>query len=109
MIRRFFTWLVGTLWRSSAYSIAVEDDTPNIVKGRTLYLIGEENHFWLAVLKCPCGCGDVISLPMSANARPCWRVSVQGGKPSLFPSVHRTAKCRSHFVLKAGRIIWCHE
>lgn len=107
MIRKFFAWLAEKLGLSYAYRVAVEEDMPDTVKERTLYLVGEQNHFWLAMLKCPCGCGDVISLPMSANAKPCWRANIQDGKPSLSPSVHRTTKCRSHFVLKAGRVIWC--
>lgn len=107
MIRALFVWLAEKLGLSTTYRVEVEDDRPDTVKDRTLYLIGEQNHFWLAVLKCPCGCGDVIDLPMSANARPCWRGSVEDGKPSLSPSVHRTTRCRSHFVLKAGRVIWC--
>lgn len=107
MIRRLFTWLAEKLGFASSYGVVVEEETPEVIKDRTLYLIGEQNKFWLAVMKCPCGCGDAINLPMSATARPCWQVFVQANKPTLSPSINRTAGCRSHFLLKAGRVIWC--
>lgn len=107
MIRRMLAWVADKLGFRPGYQVAVEGDVPDKVKVGTLYLIGEPDQFWLAVMKCPCGCGEVISLPMSADARPCWRVFVKDGKPSLSPSVHRTARCKSHFLLKAGRIVWC--
>lgn len=107
MIRRFLAWVAEKLGCSSGYRVTVNEDAPDTVKDRMLYLIGEQGDVWLAVMKCPCGCGDVISLPMSGGARPCWHVFVEHGNPSLSPSVHRTTRCRSHFLLKAGRIIWC--
>lgn len=107
MIRRFLTWLLKWLGFSSSYRLVIEDDIPESIRDMTLYLIGEREDFWLAVLKCPCGCGDSIHLPMSETAKPCWRVSIQNGSPTLMPSVNRTAKCQSHFILKEGRIVWC--
>lgn len=107
MIRRFVTWIAEKLWFSSGYRVVFEEDAPDMVRDRTLYLIGEQNNFWLAVMKCPCGCGGIVNLPMSANARPCWQISIQNGKPTLSPSIHRTTSCRSHFFLIAGRVIWC--
>lgn len=107
MIRTFLSWITEILGFSSGYRIVVEEDTPDMVGDRTLYLVGKQKKFWLAVMKCPCGCGDVINLSMSANARPCWRHSIRNGKPTLSPSIHRTAGCRSHFFLKDGRVIWC--
>lgn len=107
MIRKFLTWLFGWLGFSSSYKIVIEDDIPESVSDQTLYLIGEQGNYWLAVMKCPCGCGDSIQLPMTETARPCWRVTIQKGIPTLAPSVNRTAKCKSHFILKAGQVVWC--
>lgn len=105
-MRRLFAWIAEKLGFSSGYRAVVAEDTPAMVTDRTLYLIGRQSNFWLAVMKCPCGCGDVINLPMSANASPCWHASIQNGKPTLSPSIHRTTGCRSHFFLKAGRVVW---
>ena len=107
MIRRLFTRFVEWLGFLPSYRIVIENDVPEFVRDQTLYLIGEAENFWLAIMKCPCGCGDSIQLPMTETARPCWRVSVQRGAPTLVPSVNRATKCRSHFVLKAGRVAWC--
>ncbi len=89
-------------------SILVEDP-PDRVEAGLLYLIGDAGQWWLAILQCPCGCSADIQLPMSVGADPCWRVSGSNDKPSLWPSVHRTIGCRSHFFLRRGKIEWCRD
>lgn len=106
-MRRFLVWIAEKLGLWSCYRVAIDQDVPERIESRTLHLIGEQDKFWLAVMKCPCGCQDVINLPMSANARPCWKAFIQSNKPTLSPSIHRTTGCRSHFFLKAGRVVWC--
>lgn len=107
MFQRFLEWLGELLGFRAGFDVVADQEAPDVVKGRTLYLVGDSGHYWLAIMKCPCGCGDVINLPMSPGARPCWRALVHNGKPTLNPSVHRTTGCRSHFILRAGRVVWC--
>lgn len=107
MIRKFLTWLLGWLSFSSSYRVVIEDDIPESVSDQILYLIGEQGNYWLAVIKCPCGCGDTIQLPMTKTAKPHWKVSIRNDMPTLMPSVNRTIKCKSHFILNSGRILWC--
>ena len=62
--------------------------------------------FW-TVFRCPCGCGDVISLPMSPPHNPRWQLSTSSaGRPTLYPSVWRNKGCKSHFWLTDGRVYW---
>lgn len=93
----------------SAFVVAVESEVPDTVTTGKLYLIGEDGSYWMAQLKCPCGCGDTINLPMSKGARPCWRFSGARTKPTLSPSVNRTTGCQSHFILRAGKVQWYRE
>ena len=82
-------------------------DVPEIVKLHTLYVIGERNTFWLAVLRCPCGCNEYIQLPLSGKSGPVWALTGSHTRPTLSPSIHRTVGCRSHFFIRGGRISWC--
>ena len=63
-----------------------------------------------ALLRCPCGCGTVISLPLVSPHKPRWSVYVnEKGLPSLFPSVWQNTGCKSHFVIRSGHVIWAHN
>jgi len=60
-----------------------------------------------ALFKCPCGCGDVISLPLAAPHKPRWSVYVdEKGFASLYPSVWRNTGCMSHFIVRSGIVFW---
>jgi hypothetical protein len=61
-----------------------------------------------ACFRCPCGCGEKISLSLAANRRPSWRVSTDWfGRPTVAPSVWQRAGCYSHFWIRNGRVDWC--
>lgn len=49
--------------------------------------------------KCPCGCGDLITLDIIGNEHPYWRIK---GKDSITPSINRQVGCRSHFTITNG-------
>lgn len=90
------------------YTVLIVDDLPDELQARKVYAVGDEGHFWLAALKCPCGCGDTIQLPMMAGQRPRWTLAAKRARlPSLSPSVDRTVGCRSHFWMRQGKIHWC--
>lgn len=59
---------------------------------------------------CPCGCGDLGFLGFrgrSDPARPSWEWDGNGDKPTLAPSIRRTAGCKFHGHLRAG--VWTFE
>lgn len=61
-----------------------------------------------ACFRCPCGCGEKISLSLSQDRRPSWRVAADWlGRPTVSPSILQRAGCHSHFWIRAGRIDWC--
>jgi hypothetical protein len=86
----------------------VEEIPDELVRDR-LYLIGENDHYWCAAMRCPCGCGARIQLSLVENDDPRWQFRIDRRKrPSLFPSVWRTVGCHSHFILRQGGVIWCN-
>lgn len=90
------------------YGVVGVDDLPEKLEAQKLYAVGEDGQYWLAVLGCPCGCGDTIQLPMMEGQRPRWTLAEKGLRfPTLAPSVDRTVGCRSHFWLRRGKIEWC--
>jgi hypothetical protein len=45
---------------------------------------------------------------MLENVTPRWDIALdKKGRVSLHPSVWRRIGCRSHFLVRAGRIVWC--
>lgn len=83
-------------------------EVPLDVDPGRIYLVGEGQHLWQAVFKCPCGCGADVQLPLMPEGRPRWDATVHpGGTVSLWPSVDRTVGCQSHFFVRRGRIDWC--
>ncbi len=63
-----------------------------------------------ALFQCPCNCGHIITLAMSPNKTPRWRVQKEkDGSPSLSPSVRQLNGCLSHFWIKSGVVHWCSD
>ena len=59
------------------------------------------------VFKCPCGCGDTISIAVDPLLEESWQLRQRGETISLLPSVWRTTGCESHFVLWDNTVWWC--
>lgn len=84
-------------------------DEPETLFPNVLYLIGDQTP-WAAVFLCPCGCKAAVWLNLLRDHRPRWAVSVSTrGVPTVSPSVDRHVGCKSHFVLRSGRIVWCRR
>jgi hypothetical protein len=95
--------------RPTAYRVVFTEEVPDIVEPRRLYAIGE-NSPWLAVVSCPCGCGEVIHLSLLDADSPHWQLKIdRTGKPTVSPSIWRTKGCEAHFFLKAGVVRWCGD
>lgn len=61
---------------------------------------------WAVSLRCPCGCGDAITLNL-VGSHPVWRLSLSANAGvTLHPSVWRTSACESHFWVRQGRVVW---
>jgi len=61
---------------------------------------------WL-YLRCPCGCGDVITVNLMKSVYPHWETSTNGlGGLDISPSLRKITGCKSHFFVKNSQIIW---
>ena len=59
------------------------------------------------VLRCPDGCGEILSINLDGRSGPAWSLYQRRGTWSLFPSIDKPSGCKSHFILWRGRIHWC--
>lgn len=81
-------------------------DVPMDIEHGTVYIIGETDHKWLALLKCPCNCNATIHLNLLPETRPRWTFAVEGEAISLSPSIHRAEGCKAHFFIRKGEVQW---
>ena len=100
---------VSSVLQDAAFRVAHVHEEPDELEPRTLYAVGENGNLWHIAFICPCGCGATIALNALVDDSPCWTLIDAADGPSLDPSVWRTTGCRSHFILRRGRIVWCHE
>lgn len=93
--------------RQKPYRFTRVEEMPETLKPLTVYLCGEGEYLWAAAMICPCGCKEVINLNLLQKVRPQWRVKEhKDGTITLTPSVWRQNGCRSHFIVRQGRIEW---
>lgn len=60
------------------------------------------------VMRCPDGCGETLAINLDRRAGKAWRLQAeQNSTVSLYPSVWKADGCRSHFIVRKSRIIWC--
>jgi hypothetical protein len=77
---------------------------PKILEPGVLY-VSEE--FGAAAHLCPCGCGTKVRTPLGPTD---WTLQETVNGPTLFPSIGNwQLPCRSHYLIKEGRIVWCTQ
>jgi len=61
---------------------------------------------WLS-MRCPCGCGDSVSVNLDPQAGENWHLVDDGRKIGVFPSIWRDTGCQSHFILWKNTAHFC--
>lgn len=110
ILKQFWSWLCALVsLKRPPLRTSVVEDLPGRLNPKSVYLVGENEHFWCVALLCPCGCREVIQLNLVTNTRPLWTFELHKNTNTLTlrPSVCRTSGCRSHFFLRGGRVDWC--
>lgn len=101
------------LWtfKQFQYKVEILPDNPNpdILKKDIVYVVGGKKYMKWAYLKCPCGCNDSIMLSLNKNSFPSWSIKRDKfGRATIHPSINKLEGCKSHFLIKKGRLIWAH-
>lgn len=80
------------------------------VEANSIVIVGGKDWSKWALLKCPCGCGDLITMSLMKSHDPYWRIKLDFLKRvTLSPSVWKNDGCRSHFFIKKGKLSWARE
>ena len=109
-VRRAWWLLIDVLRPRNGYATETVKDLPDILDPKCIYLVGSASVPWFAALLCPCRCGGVIRLSLLNNDHPRWRARRHfTGTVTLEPSVWRKTGCRSHFLVRRGRIVWARD
>ncbi len=92
----------------SAIKVFNENDVPSTIPRGLVFIVGSKGQEELAVLSCPCGCGDRLRLNLIKASKPNWSWLIDIDKTVTFcPSINRLTGCKSHFFLTEGRVQWC--
>jgi hypothetical protein len=93
--------------KQSIYKIEALPELPIKIDDKTIYIVGEHKHPWLLAFNCPCGCKSLIQLNLLKEADPCWHFMITNKKKiNIYPSVRKINGCKSHFVIRKGKIEW---
>lgn len=93
-----FQHITNETRESEGFSLTREDGV--------VYLVSNEgNPPWLAEFFCPCGCGDRVMLPLVPGGSPRWTLNAEA--QTLNPSINRVHRCKAHFFIRNGKVIWC--
>jgi hypothetical protein len=103
------SWLFDEEPPAVAFSkLHVVNRTPRDIPDGEMFLVEYRGRRYWTVFRCPCRCGEVITLMAESDRGPTWRVNRSKlGRPCLRPSVWRMAGCHSHFWVHDGRVYWC--
>ena len=104
-------WWRRRRWTRARYSrvayFSSRSQAPDLPPRRTLAVVGSPSRPKWAVFACPCGHGHTIAVNLSTARWPVWRLKVEEGRPSLYPSVDSlTDERRCHFCLRDGSVRW---
>jgi hypothetical protein len=75
---------------------------------KEIVFIGDKSSPKWAVIKCPCGCGDLIHIDLMGSHTPSWTCQFEKDKTVSFsPSLWvDSSKCGSHFWIRNNRVLW---
>lgn len=82
------------------YKTKFVDQMPAEIEEGILYIAP---HYYCALHKCMCGCGEVVCTPLMDKYG--WNWTHDGKNVSLSPSIgNYSFKCKSHYYLKNGKV-----
>lgn len=113
MSARLIDWWRRRRWTrpriNRACFYASRAEVPAEVTRHELAVVGTVEHPKWAVLECPCGRGHQLTVNLSRQRRPFWRLSIEKREPSLGPSIDSGSPYRCHFWLRRGRVEWARD
>lgn len=90
------------------YKVTAVNKYPKNINTETIYVVTDGPIPDTLIFKCPCGCDVDIYLNLLKDTRPNWSFYITPkGKITISPSIWRNVGCKSHFIVRTGKIFWC--
>lgn len=81
-------------------------DVPEQLNTDTFYVAGSPRYMKWAVFACPCDRGHHVTLSLQEGDYPRWRLQVDHGRPTVYPSIDVLEEPRCHYWIVRGRVRW---
>lgn len=81
-------------------------DSP-LEPGEAEWRVNSEGKVIILAFVCPCGCRDVVPIPVQQGAGNSWNWDGDLVKPTLTPSILRMSGCKWHGYLTNGEFVSC--
>lgn len=87
--------------------IEVVMEHPDNIPIHTLVVVmGGDEAKWL-MFKCPCGCQNIIELPLMKHRQPNWKIFNDENRLTVYPSIDvKPPGCGSHFWIRQNKVDW---
>ena len=73
------------------------------IKEGIIYISDE---FYIRVHRCPCGCGEIIWIPIDDQRG--WKLTEKDSEVTFSPSIGNFyLPCKSHYFIKNSEVVWC--
>ena len=109
MFEKIYNWFLN-LFGVNLFRGQMISEEPTQLKKRKMYIVFDDDEPWYVCFKCPCGCGEAIRLSTVKEDRPRWSFELHRDNTiTLAPSIWRNKGCKSHFFIKRGKVVPCHE
>ena len=89
------------------YTVVFSEDnpTPDKIPDNKIFIVGGKGYVKWAYIKCPCGCGEILTLSLMKKHKPSWSIKIDRlNRLTLYPSVWKKDGCKSHFWIRKGQV-----
>lgn len=96
-------------YKLTDYTTVLTENNPSvsdISNNKIIIVVGIDYKKW-CYLKCPYGCGDILTLSLMKTHKPHWKIKIDRlNRTTLYPSIRKKDGCKSHFWIKKGKVKW---
>jgi hypothetical protein len=88
--------------------IIINQQPDKSIPNKTLIVVmGRNEPKWL-IFKCPCGCGEVLRIPLMKSYNPHWDIYKEANSTiTVFPSINiKKPGCGAHFWVRNNKVQW---
>ncbi len=107
---RWLQVIVGDHRDELSVQIVNQHPDPERLTDQCIFVVRSGRLMKHLTFPCPGHCGENLLLSLDTKKDPHWQLRIDWrGRPTLSPSVRHHSQCESHFWIRDGRVLWCHD